>query len=134
MRPALAVVLMIVVIVAMAMIVAVVMPVSMVMGGVGVLIGQEVRVDVENGIQVEAADVDDGLQVHFAEVDRRDRRARVHVHQAVAQRFVVGFVDQVALGDQDAVGEADLLLRFDCSSSVTMPCLASTTVTTASRR
>lgn len=76
------------------------------------LIGQEVRVDVENGIQVEAADVDDGLQVHFAEVDRRDRRARVHVHQAVAQRFVVGFVDQVALGDQDAVGEADLLLRF----------------------
>ena len=41
MRPALAVVLMIVVIVAMAMIVAVVMPVSMVMGGVGVLIGQK---------------------------------------------------------------------------------------------
>lgn len=34
------------------------------------------------------------------------------MNQAVAQRFVVDFVDQVLLRDQDAVGETDLLLGF----------------------
>ncbi len=73
MRPAVAFVIMVVIV---AMVMSMVVIVAVVMGGVGVLIGQEIRVDVQNGIQVEAADVDDGLQVDFAEVDRGDRRAR----------------------------------------------------------
>src|SRR5690606_11232168 len=94
-------------IVVMIVVVAVIVAMGVAVRRVGMFVGQEIRVDVENGIQVEAADVDDGLQVGFAEVDRRNRRARVHAHQPGAQRFVVGVVDQVFLGHQDAVGEAN---------------------------
>src|SRR5690606_30122601 len=93
-------------------IMVVIMAVGVAMRRVGVLVGQEVRVDVEDGIQVEAADVDDGLQVGVAEVHRRNGRARVDANQAGAQRFVVGFVDQIFFRDQDAVGEPDLFLGF----------------------
>ena len=92
------------------MIVTVVMIV--VVCGVGMLVGQEVRVDVQDGIEVEAADVDNGLQVGLAEIHGLDDGARVHAHQAIAQRAVFGVGDQVFLGDQDAVGKTHLLLRF----------------------
>src|SRR5690606_6684669 len=81
----------------MIMIVAMVVP--MIVRRVRVLVGQKFRVDVENGVQVEAADVQQDSQVGFAEIDRRDRGARIDVHQAGAQRLIVCLVDQVFLGN-----------------------------------
>ena len=46
--------------------------------------GEEVRVDFQLRIQVEAAQVEDFLDVRFAEIDDLDRRPRVHVQQTVA--------------------------------------------------
>src|SRR3546814_6451326 len=61
----------------MVMSVVVIMAVGVAVRRVGVFVGQEIRVEVENGIQVEAADVDDGLQVGVAEIDGRDRCTRI---------------------------------------------------------
>src|SRR3546814_10827271 len=67
-------------------VIMVIMAMIMVMRCVGVFIGQEIRVDVQYGVQVEAADIQQLLQVGFAEVDRCDRGARVDTHNACTQR------------------------------------------------
>ncbi len=72
---------------------------------------EEVRVDFELRIQVEAAQVEDFLDVRFAEIDDLDRRPRIHVQQAMAQIVQMLFVDQIGLGDEQAIGEADLALH-----------------------
>src|SRR6185369_15240164 len=78
-----------------------------------VLVGlQEVGVDVELGVEVEALEVEDVLERHLAEVDLGLRRARIHVLDAVDQRRDRLVVDEVGLADEDLVGEADLAARF----------------------
>ncbi|CAM5192306.1 hypothetical protein CDEF62S_06397 [Castellaniella defragrans] len=77
-----------------------------------VLLAEEFRVDVQDVVDVEAADVQQGVQIGFAEMRRRDRCPGIDVHEARTQRFVVRLVDQVFLGNQDAVGEPDLTLGF----------------------
>src|SRR3546814_7577541 len=67
-----------VVIMPVAMIVSVIVVVSC----IGVLFGQELGVDVQNGVQVEAADIQHGFYVGFAEMHRVDGRTRVDLHQA----------------------------------------------------
>ncbi|MCY1237698.1 hypothetical protein D9M72_504060 [compost metagenome] len=93
---------------AVLMVMIVVMIVVMIM----VVGAQEFRVDLQLGVQVEAAQVEDGVDRRLAEVDQADRRARVHVQQAVAQIGHVGFGHQVGLGDEDGVGKAYLTLRL----------------------
>ncbi len=78
-----------------------------------VLVGlQEVGVDVELGVEVEALQVEHVLERHLAEVDPGLRRTRIHVLDAVDQRLDRLVVDQVGLADEDLVGEADLAPRF----------------------
>ena len=66
---------------------AVLVVVVMVVVVVVVVFLQEVGVDVELGVQVEAAQVEHVLQRHLAEMHRLLRRARVHVLEAVHQRL-----------------------------------------------
>ncbi len=47
---------------------------------VGVGVRQERRVDIQDRVQVKAADVEQVFYVGFAEMHRCDGRARVHVH------------------------------------------------------
>src|SRR5258708_2722781 len=74
---------------------------------------EELGVDLEDRVQVEAADVEELLDVGLAHVDLRLRGARVHAAQALHQladlRVVV---DEVGLGDEDAVGESHLAARL----------------------
>ena len=80
---------------------------------VRVLGGEELGVDVENGVQIEAAQIQHLFQRHLTEVDLLDRRARVHSHNPLAQRSQFLRVDEIGLRQQDAVGEADLVLGLD---------------------
>jgi hypothetical protein len=74
---------------------------------------EEVRVDVERGVQVEAADVEDLLDVGFAEMHLLLVRARVHVAQAApVARFVSFSATRSGLGQEDPVREAHLRPRF----------------------
>jgi hypothetical protein len=73
---------------------------------------QELGVDIELGVQVEAAQVEHLGQRHFAEMDTPLRRAGVHVPDAVGQVFDAGLVNQIHLADEDLVGKADLAARL----------------------
>ena len=73
---------------------------------------QEVGVEVELGVEVEALEVEHLGQRRLAEVHRALRRARVHVLEAVHQLVDVGGRHEVGLADEDLVGEADLAARF----------------------
>ena len=95
---------------------------------------QELRVDVQLGIEVEAAQVEDLGDRHLAEVHLALRRARVHVLQPVNQRIDFAVVDQVGLADEDLVGKAHLAPRFLAVSSWLSACLASTSVRIESSR
>ncbi|ABA50312.1 hypothetical protein BURPS1710b_0388 [Burkholderia pseudomallei 1710b] len=72
---------------------------------------EEVRIDLELRVQVEAAQVEDLLDVRIAEVHDLDRRLRVHVQQAVLELGHRLVVDEVRLRDEQAIGEADLALH-----------------------
>ncbi len=87
--------------------VVVVVPVAMSMAVV-VLFLQEVGVDVELGVQVEAAQVQNLGDRHFAEMHRLDRSARVHVLEAVDQRVGLLAGNEIGLGQEDLVREAHL--------------------------
>src|SRR5690606_29082942 len=100
----------VIVIVIMSVIVA--MPVIMIVRGVRMFFGQEIGIDVEDGIQVEAADVQQCGQVGFAKVDGRDRGARIDAHQPGPQGLVINVVDQIFLGNEQAIGKAHLFLGF----------------------
>ena len=73
---------------------------------------EEAGLDLQDRVQVEAADVEDVRQRRFAEVHRLDRRARIDPDQPRLELFALLGADQVGLGQQDAVGEAHLLLRL----------------------
>ena len=73
---------------------------------------EEVRVDLELGVEVEAAQVEDLVDGHFAEVRGPHGRARVHVLEAVHQRIDLVGRDQVGLADEDLVGETHLATRL----------------------
>ena len=76
------------------------------------VLGQEVRVDFQLAVEVEALQIEHVLDRHDAEIGRLLRRARVHVLDAVHQcGHVVGF-GEVGLADEDLVGEADLPACF----------------------
>src|SRR5690606_13371045 len=50
---------------------------------------QEIRIDVEDGVEVEAADIEDFVDRGVAEVDRADRCPRVHPQQSGAQALTL---------------------------------------------
>ena len=69
---------------------------------------EEVRVDVELGVQIEAAQVQHFGQRHFTKMHRLDGRARVHVLESVDQRIGVFGTHQIGLGQEDLVGKTHL--------------------------
>src|SRR6266705_3398231 len=71
---------------------------------------QEIRVELEGRVQVEAADVENLLDRRIAEMHIPDRRARIHFREASLELLLVGFRNEVGLRHENAVGEADLLL------------------------
>ena len=73
---------------------------------------QEIGIDVEFGIQIEATQVKYFLQGHFAKMHGTLRCPRVHVAQAVLQGIELLRRDQVGLADKDLVGKADLAARL----------------------
>mmetsp|Transcript_53270 Transcript_53270/g.124867 ORF Transcript_53270/g.124867 Transcript_53270/m.124867 type:complete len:287 (+) Transcript_53270:924-1784(+) len=80
---------------------------------VAVVVGlQEIGVDLQLGVQVEAAQVEHLGQGHLAEMRRLDRRTRVHVLEAVDQRVHGGRLHEVTLADEDLVGKAHLHACF----------------------
>ena len=73
-----------------------------------VLVRQKIRINVEFGIEVEAAQIKHFGDGDIAKMHRALRRARVHVLQAVLQSIQVGVTDQVGFGDEDLIGKAHL--------------------------
>ena len=69
---------------------------------------QEVRVDVQLGIEIEATQVQHLGQRHIAKMHRADGRARVHVLEAVDQVVLFLLAHQVGLGQEYLVGKAHL--------------------------
>ena len=73
---------------------------------------EEIGVEIELGVEVEALEVEHLRHRRLAEVHRALRRARVHVLEAVHQRVDLVRRHQVGLADEDLVGEADLAARL----------------------
>ncbi|CAM2147502.1 200 kDa antigen p200 [Paraburkholderia tropica] len=95
-----------------AVIVTVFMAVIVMIVRVVVLVfGEEVGIDFELGVQVEAAQIEHFLDVRFAEIHLAHLRLRVHVQHAVTQVGDFLRVDEVGLRDEQAVGETDLTLH-----------------------
>ena len=84
----------------------------MVMRGVRVFLSQKLRIDIQDGVQVEAADVDDLLEIRLAEVDGLDLGPGIDMDDAMAQSLIFGFGNEVFFRHQDPVGKADLFLRL----------------------
>ena len=80
----------------------------MVMG----IVFQEVRVDVQFGVQVEALEVEHLRQSHLTKMHHFLWGAGVHVFQAVLQSVQLLGRDQIGLADEDLVGKAHLTARF----------------------
>jgi hypothetical protein len=91
----------------------VIVPMVMIMGVVMrvLVFGEEVRIDFELGIQVETAQIEDFLDIGVTEIHHLDRRARIHVQQAMAQVVEGGFIHEVRLGNEQTVRKADLALH-----------------------
>ena len=86
---------------------------TMLVVAVAVIVGlQEVRVEVELGVQVEAAQVEHLVQRDLAEMHGLDRRARVHVPDPVLELGQLRLRHQVGLADEDLVGKAELAPRL----------------------
>ncbi len=73
---------------------------------------EERRIELEHRVQVEAADVEQLADVGLSHVHLRLVRARVHLPQASHERFHRVVLHEVGLGQQDAIGEADLAARL----------------------
>src|SRR5690606_5159002 len=84
----------------------------MVVSRIGMLLCQELRINVQNGVQVETADFQQILDIGFTKVNRRNGGARIDTDQTGAQGLVLGIVDQIFFGDQQAVRKANLFLGF----------------------
>ena len=77
---------------------------------IGRYVFEEIGVDVQARIQVEAAQVQHLVQGHFAKVRHLNGRARVHVFEAVDQGVQGLWRHQVAFADENLVGKANLAL------------------------
>ena len=99
----------IVIAVSMVMFVTVLMTVVVLM--IMLLLGEEVRIDFELCVQVKAAQIEDFLDLGVAEIHDLDCRARVHVQQAMLQRFELVRRHEIGLRDEQAIGETDLTLH-----------------------
>src|SRR2546422_672526 len=85
-------------------------------------LGEEFRVELQDGVQVEAADVEHVRERRVAEVHLLDRRARVHPPQPVDQFFSVFLVGQVCFGEMQP-----LFISTICSSPFSMRSLSTPT-------
>src|SRR5690606_2421763 len=92
-----------VIVVVMAMIVAMVVIVVVIVGSVRVFCCQKLRIDIQDGVEVETADIQQGLDVGLAEMNRMNRCTWVDLHQPRTQCLVIGIGDQVFFGNQDDV-------------------------------
>ena len=72
---------------------------------------EEVRIDFELRVQVEAAQVEDFLDVGVAEIHDLDRRARVHVHRRCFRSSSAAASTEIGLRDEQAIRETDLALH-----------------------
>ena len=100
-----------VIVVAVAM-VMVAMTVIMIVRGIGMFVGQKLWVDIQDSVEIKAADVDDLFQIGVAEIDGLDRCAWIHVHDTATKRSVLGIRDQIFFRNQDAISKANLFLGF----------------------
>src|SRR5712664_3592128 len=75
-------------------------------------VGEELGVELEDRVQVEAADVEHLVDRRVAEVHLLDRRARIHALQPFREILNISFRNQIGLRHQDAVRESHLLLRL----------------------
>ncbi len=90
----------------------VIMVVIVIVRGIGVIVGQKLRIDIQNGVEVKTADVDDLFQISIAKVDGLDGGARVHVHDTATQGGIFGFGHEIFFGDQNTICKANLFLSF----------------------
>mgnify|MGYP003694665851 CR=1 FL=1 len=96
---------------------------------------QELRVELEDGVEVETADIEDLADRRVSEMDLLDRRARIHFDEALPQRLLLVLRDEVGLRQQDAVRRSPTCSCASRNSSrVFDACFASTMVMTLSRR
>ena len=79
---------------------------------------KEIRLPLDDGVQVEAADVQNVAQRHIAEAHFLYAGAAIDGDQTPAQRGQFILADQVRLRQQDAVGKAHLLLRLPVQSQL----------------
>ena len=100
------------VIVCVVMIVLALAVVVVAMAVVVLIFLEEVGVDVQLGVQIEATQVKHILEGHIAKVHRRDGCTRVHVLEAMDQRVFFSIRHQVGLGQEDLIGKAHLTARF----------------------
>ena len=73
---------------------------------------EEVGVDVELGVQVEAAQIKYVGNRHFAKMHGFLRRTRVHVGEAVHERLHFVGTDQIGFADKYLVGKTNLAARL----------------------
>ena len=100
----------VVMVVMMIMMVIVTMVMIVVMCRVGMFICQKKGINIQNRIQVKAADVYQLLKVGFSEINDFNRRAWVHVYDAASQGSELSIGHQIFFGNQDAIGKANLFL------------------------
>jgi len=77
-----------------------------------ILFLEEIGVDIELAVKVEAAQVKHLAQGHLAKMHRLLRRARVHVLEPVHQVGRFFSRDQIGLAEEYLVGKTDLAARF----------------------
>src|SRR3990172_7149056 len=75
-------------------------------------IGEEFGVELEDRVQVEAADVEDLPDRRSAEMHLRQLRARIHCFQSFYQLLVFCFLHEIGFGKQYPVCKTHLFLRF----------------------
>ena len=100
---------MVVMIVAM---VVVIMIVMMLAGVVAIVIGEKMRIEFGDAVELERAEVKDRVQRDVAAGHAMDAGSGVHAVQRAFDLCKFVLADEVSLVEQDNVGERDLLGRF----------------------
>src|SRR3954463_117489 len=75
-------------------------------------VGEEIGIELEDRVQVEAADVEHLADRRVAEMHLLDRRPRIHLADALRELLHLVGGNEIGLRHQDPVCEADLLLRL----------------------
>ena len=73
---------------------------------------QEIRIDIELGIEVETPQIEHLGQAHLSKVHHLVRCAGIHVLEPVLQRVQCRSVHQIRLADENLVGKTHLPARF----------------------